>query len=136
LSTAALLAAVVAGQILSGTPQVIDGDTLRIGQTHVRLFGIDAPESREQCVTIEGKVWRCGQDASEQLRRRIGGQEVRCEAVDTDKYRRTVAVCSVAGEDLQHWMTRQGWARSYPFFSRRYVPDEAAAKRERLGIWR
>jgi hypothetical protein len=34
---------------VSGPARVIDGDTLDIGTTRVRLFGIDAPESAQRC---------------------------------------------------------------------------------------
>lgn len=36
-------------QILTGTVSVIDGDTLDMGGAHIRLFGIDAPESDQTC---------------------------------------------------------------------------------------
>jgi endonuclease YncB( thermonuclease family) len=34
---------------LIGQASVIDGDTLEIHGTHIRLFGIDAPESDQLC---------------------------------------------------------------------------------------
>ena len=34
---------------LVGAARVLDGDTLVIGETHVRLEGIDAPESHQAC---------------------------------------------------------------------------------------
>ena len=36
---------------LSGTAKVIDGDTIEIGGTVVRLLGIDAAETGQRCVS-------------------------------------------------------------------------------------
>jgi endonuclease YncB( thermonuclease family) len=36
------------GADLSGVPRIVDGDTLAIGSTKVRLEGIDAPETDQQ----------------------------------------------------------------------------------------
>ena len=35
--------------IISGIARVIDGDTLRIGNKKIRLYGIDAPEKKQLC---------------------------------------------------------------------------------------
>ena len=34
----------------SGIPRVVDGDTLTIGATKIRLQGIDAPETDQVCL--------------------------------------------------------------------------------------
>ena len=47
-----------------GTTSVIDGDTLQIRGVRIRLHGIDAPESRQNCVDQTGRGWRCGQQAA------------------------------------------------------------------------
>jgi endonuclease YncB( thermonuclease family) len=49
---------------LSGVPRIIDGDTIRIGNTRIRLHGIDAPEARQTCTIADGTEWRCGQEAT------------------------------------------------------------------------
>ena len=36
---------------LSGRARVIDGDTLDVGGTRVRLHGVDAPEAGQSCFT-------------------------------------------------------------------------------------
>jgi endonuclease YncB( thermonuclease family) len=131
-----VIAALALAAAIVGQAQATDGDTIRIGETRIRLHGIDAPEAREQCVTIHAEVWRCGRSATRQLRKKIEGKTVTCEPIETDRYGRTVARCRVGGEDLQRWLVRNGWARSYPYFSREYVPDEADAKKVRRGIWR
>jgi ATP-dependent Lon protease len=48
---------------LSGVPRVVDGDTLAIGATKVRLEGIDAPETDQICLNANGVRWTCGIDA-------------------------------------------------------------------------
>ena len=32
---------------ITGTPRIVDGDTIWIGETKIRLHGIDAPETRQ-----------------------------------------------------------------------------------------
>jgi len=34
---------------ITGRPKIIDGDTIRISQQRIRLFGIDAPEGSQYC---------------------------------------------------------------------------------------
>ena len=39
----------VAAEEISGTPKIIDGDTVHINNYKFRLEGIDAPEMKQQC---------------------------------------------------------------------------------------
>jgi endonuclease YncB( thermonuclease family) len=48
---------------ITGIPTVVDGDTLTIGATKVRLEGIDAPETDQVCLNASGVRWTCGIDA-------------------------------------------------------------------------
>jgi endonuclease YncB( thermonuclease family) len=98
---------------LSGVPRVVDGDTLTIGTTRIRLEGIDAPETDQICLNANGVRWTCGIDAREQLAAHIGGRAVSCVSTGTDVYKRSLATCFLAGEDLNAWMVQQGWALAY-----------------------
>jgi endonuclease YncB( thermonuclease family) len=105
---------------------VIDGDTIEIHGTRVRLFGIDAPEHDQLCSDRYGARYRCGQVASNALAGFIGRQAVACVEVDRDRYRRTVAVCSVGQVDLADWLVRAGLAIDWPRYSKGdYAPTEA-----------
>ena len=106
---------------------MVDGDTLEVRGTRVRLHGIDAPETKQTCI-VGGQRWRCGREATQALARRIGGRPVACEERDRDGYGRAVAVCRVGGKDVNAWMAAEGWAFAYRKYSQRYVAEEAAAK--------
>ena len=120
---------------LSGLARVVDGDTLHVDRVRVRLHGIDAPESAQRCRT-SGRLWPCGREATRALARRIGGRPVACEERDRDRYGRVVAVCTVAGLDLNRWMVAEGWAFAYRRYARDYVAAEFRARAARRGIWR
>ena len=124
-----------AGVTLSGSARVIDGDTLEVRGTRIRLHGIDAPESAQGC-RAGGRRWPCGREATRALAGRIGGRTVACEERDRDRYGRIVAVCRVGGDDVNAWMVAAGWAFAYRRYSRSYVAAETAAKGARRGVWR
>ena len=81
---------------LAGPARVVDGDTLDVGGVRVRLHGIDAPESAQNC-RAGGQRWSCGREATRALAGRIGGNRVACDERNRDRYGRTVAVCRIAG---------------------------------------
>lgn len=124
-----------ANQALTGRATIVDGDTIGIRGTRLRLHGIDAPESDQLCMTDAGSQWRCGQRSAMALDERIAGRPVRCEQRDVDQYGRIVAECFLGEQSLNRWMVRQGWAIAYRQYSRAYVGDEDRARQDRLNIW-
>ena len=64
LGVATLHATMPAAQNLSGAARVIDGDTIVINGTHIRLAGVDSPERSQTCEGRDGNVYECGRDAS------------------------------------------------------------------------
>jgi endonuclease YncB( thermonuclease family) len=123
------------GEELAGSARIIDGDTIAIGNTRIRLEGIDAPETGQTCGRRPFGTWPCGAAARVALARRIDGKPVRCQPRGRDRYQRTLAQCFLNGHDLNAWMVRQGYAWAFVRYSRRYLAQEAAAKAEGLGIW-
>jgi endonuclease YncB( thermonuclease family) len=120
---------------LTGPTRVIDGDTVAVGFRHVRLQGIDAPETDQVCLDAQGERWTCGIAARERLSVHIAGRPITCAVRSEDRYGRMLATCSASGENLNAWMVREGWALAYVQYSRQYVADETAARAQRKGMW-
>ena len=111
---------------------ITDGDTLRLNGVVYRLWGIDAPETKQDCP--DG--WAAGRLATTHLQSLISGRLVICEQKDTDRYGRIVAICRVGGVDLGAMMVRDGYAWAFTRYSAAYAVQEALAKKEVLGIHR
>ena len=58
---------------ITGKPRIVDGDTIHINQTKIRLHGIDAPETKQECYRVDGSPYRCGEASTDALRVLIGG---------------------------------------------------------------
>jgi endonuclease YncB( thermonuclease family) len=120
---------------VTGIPRIVDGDTLTIGTTKIRLEGIDAPETDQVCLNAHASHWSCGVDARDQLAAHIAGRKINCAPRGVDAYRRTLAICYLAGEDLNAWMVQKGWALAYVRYSSAYRQVENDARANRRGLW-
>jgi endonuclease YncB( thermonuclease family) len=119
----------------TGVPSIVDGDTLTIGATKVRLKGIDAPETDQICLDANGIRWSCGIESRDRLTAHIASREIKCTPTGVDAYRRTLAICWLAGQDLNAWMVQEGWALAYVKYSSIYVHAEEDARANRRGLW-
>ncbi len=84
---------------------------------------------------MDGKPWQCGKDAANALAEKIGRRPVTCEDFGRDRYKRIIARCTVAGEDMGAWIVLQGLALAYRRYSLDYADEEAEAQAARRGIW-
>jgi micrococcal nuclease len=112
--------------VLEGPAYVIDGDTITIQKTQVRLWGIDAPELNHPY----------GKNAKWALMRLCKGHTLRAELTDEDAYGRTVAKCFLPdGRDLSEELVKQGLAIDWPKFSGgKYSHLEVAGIRKKLWL--
>ena len=113
---------------VTGVGRAIDGDSLHVGNSEVRLKGIDAPEGRQTC-TRGGAPWDCGNAARDELRRLIGKDMVTCQVLEKDKHARLMARCSAGGRDMNSSMVASGLAVSYGG----YLREEGDAKIKKEG---
>ncbi|MGY3479521.1 thermonuclease family protein [Bradyrhizobium ottawaense] len=72
-----VLTAAAGASELRGQASVIDGDTLGIHGTRIRLWGIDAPESPQLCRGEDSLPYRCGAKAANELDRFVERRPVR-----------------------------------------------------------
>lgn len=121
---------------------VYDGDTVLLttreeSRLKVRLYGIDAPETR--------KPDKAGQPYGDISRRtlmyKIMGRRVSAEIVDIDQYQRAVAVLRYEGRDINREMVAEGHAWAYRkylegAYASEYIDAENLARSRRLGLWR
>ncbi|MBZ6076458.1 thermonuclease family protein [Microvirga puerhi] len=117
-------------RVISGHAFAIDGDTIRIGNSKIRLKGIDAPELTQSCIR-EGRPVLCGEKARDTLLSMILNQNVECRVSGRDRYQRALARCYVNGEDIGARMVEKGCAVAYGD----YRLLEAKARLQSLGLW-
>lgn len=135
LASALCAAPLTAHPDIIGAASVIDGDTIEIHGQRIRLHGIDAPESSQECLSSNRTPWRCGQRAALALAERIANSSLRCRPLDRDRYGRIIATCLKGSEDISRWMVANGWAVAFRRFSLDYAEDEERARRARRGLW-
>lgn len=107
---------------------VVDGDTLRLAGTVVRLSEIHAPGRGQACAAGPD----CGVQATSALADLVRDRRVDCRVSGHDEMGRPAARCDAGGQDLSAALVAAGWARSEtPTFQ----AAESNARTRRLGIW-
>ena len=115
----------LSGKVVS----IHDGDTITVlsgkEQTKVRLYGIDAPEKKQDY----------GQRSKQFLASLIAGQIVEVEPKGKDRYKRTLGIVHYKGQDINAQMVLNGYAWAYVKYSKIYVDQEKTARKNKLGLW-
>ncbi|WP_145831375.1 thermonuclease family protein [Bradyrhizobium huanghuaihaiense] len=145
LSTAFILGILLseplaAAENIVGRASVVDGDTVEVHGTRIRLWGIDAPESDQLCRGGDSELYRCGQKAATALAGILYAipRPLTCIPRDQDKYGRVVAECKLGdpGPDIAHWMVSHGYALDWPQYSSgRYAQAQRRAENASVGMW-
>lgn len=130
-----LVASLAMAGSVTGTIRVIDGDTIDVAGTRVRLHGIDAPEASQTCSTEQGKSWACGAWVSREVRARYQGRQAVCTPLEHDRYGRTVARCAVGGDDMGAALVAEGLAFAYRRYAMDYDLIEKQAAAADRGLW-
>ena len=109
--------------------KISDGDTITVlngkEQTKVRLYGIDAPEKKQDY----------GQRSKQFLASLVAGQVVEVEPKGKDRYKRTLGIIHHKGQDINAQMVLNGYAWAYVKYSRIYVDQEKMARENKRGLW-
>src|SRR6202171_3727137 len=101
-----LLPALAEAADVTGVPKISEGDQIHIGNSKIRLGGIDAPSVDQLCLNNTGERWTCGVAARDELTKHAGNKSWTCHTQRTDRRGRQVARCEVDGEDIQKWLVK------------------------------
>ena len=131
-------------KIIIGKAYVTDGDTIKINDQKIRLFGIDAPETKQFCKEVYlsflifnfKRDYKCGEKSTNALKKKIQGKNIRCLVQSNkDRYRRNIGICYLKKQDINSWLVKNGYAIAYRRYSKKYINDEQYAEDNKLGIW-
>ncbi len=129
----------VAAEIV-GPATAIDADTIEIGGRRIDLYGIDAPEKDQVCLTRKkSEPWDCGISAQIRLMRLLDRQELRCQKKGTaGSAGNIIALCTINEADLGQMLIMQGWAFAAEGSGRTniYRRAEMGAEAVRAGLWK
>ena len=121
---------------------VTDGDTIKMGNEKIRLFGIDAPEMKQLCKDKYNNPYACGHSSKTYLDSLINypdyGDQIYCYYLERDRYKRIIGECFVGSEsqiNINYLMVRRGQAVAYIKYSEKYLDAQNIAKKAKVGIW-
>ncbi len=127
-------AAPLQAQMISGPATALDGRTIEMTGTIIRLAHIDAPEARQTCQR-DGAAWACGIEATENLAAIIGSEPVDCAIIGVDASDIPLATCENAVFDVGREMVRRGLGLAANEAPEDYAAATAIAQGLRFGLW-
>ena len=130
-----LICGPVVAQDISGVAHVVDGDTIDVDNFRIRIEGIDAFETGQNCIDADEQQWACGKAAKEALRKIASGRSVECDHLGEDPYGRIIGSCRVSDGDIGRLMIATGLAFAFTKFSDTYIEDEKLAIFAKSGAW-
>lgn len=124
-----LFSAEMTGKVVS----VADGDTITIienldnGRFKIRLYGIDAPEKKQDF----------GQKAKQHLSSLIFNKEVKIKFTEIDRYGRIVGKVYLNDIEINIEMLKAGMAWHYSRYDQTstYITAEKQARKNGIGLW-
>lgn len=122
-------------ETFTGRAFIVDGDTLIINRTKIRLVGVDAPEISQKC-KVNKHVENCGEIVKLRLTQATNSKDIICYSYGRDLYGRVLGECYVEDININKWLLREGLAVYYynkDFKS--YKALETLAKQEQIGLW-
>ena len=121
------------GDTIAGKAFVIDGDTIRVSGSTIRLAALDAPEVDQVAKHQHGYWFKQGQRVKSALIQEIGGKVVRVSVEGYDRYERVLGTVTCNGKDVGEWLVRNGHAIAA--YGERYRQVELDAQRAQRGMW-
>lgn len=126
----------IEGKIVS----IADPDTFEVmdltgRKETIRLFGVDAPEKDQTCITAEGFRFSCGVEFTEDFTQQYLYRTVSCIGKGRDRYDRLLSICSHNGDDIASRYIKEGKMWAFTRYSKKYMLPEAKARVLGVGYW-
>ncbi len=120
----------------TGIARVLDGQRLALDGKPIRLYGIAAPDLRQNCAW-PGKTIPCGEIAKTAMMDLVAGaRKIVCREKTGIPHPETLAICFADGFDIGANMVHTGWALAEPKMPSDYASIEAAARNKNRGLWK
>ncbi len=119
---------------LVSAARVVDGSTLALRGTLVRLVGVLSP-GLEQICQRDGRDWPCGREAAQRLATLIAGRPVRCTVAGRAAQGGLSGLCFAGETELNRAMVADGLAVINDPVGLDYGEPEAEAKATGAGLW-
>ncbi len=113
---------------------VVDGDTLRLRDTVIRLLGVAAPARGTGCSQASGAPVDCGGRASVILAGLVSHGPTECRLDGRDASGRPLGLCRSGGVEINRAVVESGWATAEPDQPALDVAEHAAQV-QRRGLW-
>lgn len=125
--------------IVEGKAGILAADLVRIGDTTIRLAGLEAPDRDQRCVrTASGnatRTWPCGEEAREALSRLVRAQTLKCEIGPKNATSIATGACRAGTTDIAEALVRSGHAFAEAGLLSQYRSAESEAKAVKAGLW-
>lgn len=111
--------------------KVSDGDTITVltqnkESIKVRLYGIDAPETKQDF----------GKASKQYLSSLIAGRIVEVKSSGQDRYGRVLGTIYLGSTDINAKMVENGYAWAFVKYSKIYAAQQSKAMKNKAGLWR
>ena len=110
--------------------KVSDGDTITVltpnkESIKVRLYGIDAPETKQDF----------GKASKQYLSSLIAGKIVEVKSGGQDRYGRVLGTICLDGADINAKTVEEGYAWAFVKYSKIYAAQQSKAMKNKAGLW-
>lgn len=131
------------GRIVLGTPEVLSGDTMKIGGHLVTLANAKAPAADDSCTTSGGKAYDCAAWAKQGLTLMLDGAQVSCRVEMASDNGPQAGSCDILGAGFDGERDVAGIGVSSGMLLATadqdghspYAALEQRAKTAKLGLW-
>ncbi len=118
----------------AATLAIVDGETLWLNGTLVRLQGVEAPPRGRFCRNAQNELYDCGAAAVAALSELTHGRGITCELSGRDVSGFPQGLCRAGDVDLNRGIIAAGWAHASLEIDG-LKREEDLARASRRGIW-